>query len=90
MRIATWNVSSMLNAGELDNKMEIERTELDILKISNVQRPEPGQNTTKKGVFHQSDTRGTNHLYSIGMGLNQKAQQSVIKVESPKLYSKQI
>ena len=75
LRIAIWNVRSLLQKGKLDNiKQEMERLKINILGLSEVRWKGAGE-TTGKSKFYYSG--GEDHERGVGIILDEEASKSV-------------
>ena len=76
LRIATWNIRSLLQKGKLDNiKQEMARLKINILGLSEVRWKGAGETTTEKSKFYYSG--GEEHERGVGIILDEEASKSV-------------
>ena len=76
LRIATWNIRSLLQKGKLDNiKQEMERLKINILGLSEVRWKGAGETTTGESKFYYSG--GEDHERGVGIILDEEASKSV-------------
>ena len=73
-KIATWNVKTLLQCGKLENlKLEMDRMETDIIGISEMRWPEPGDfRSGDYRIIHTGTNQGTTGIGGVGVILNGK------------------
>ncbi len=78
MRIATWNVRTMQQAGKLDNiKLEATRLELDIVGLGEVRWKDSGTITSDDYMLIYSGNK-SEHKHGVGLLLNKRVSKSVM------------
>lgn len=79
IRIATWNVRSLFQAGKLNNvEQEMSRLKLNILGLSEIRWPNSGKCITENGVIYYSGNTETQHYNGVGIMLDKAASKAVI------------
>lgn len=79
MRMGTWNVNSMYEAGKIQNTIqEMERLDLNILGISEMRWPHAGTTKVNNKTVYYSGNNNKNHWNGVGIIVNETIQKSVI------------
>ena len=78
-KVATWNVRSLYQAGKIHNAAkEMERLNIDILGISDVQWPDSGKMKINNKTIYYSGSQDGSHSYGVGIILNQNIDKAVV------------
>lgn len=81
IRIGTWNVRSLFEAGKLDNAVsEMYNLRLDVLGISDVRWPGSGKCMTRNGMMYYSGNNEPGHRKGVGIIVDKNCQKAVCNV----------
>ena len=76
--IATWNVRSLYQSGKINNVLrEMDRLNIDILGIGDVQWPDAGKIIIDNKIVYYSGSQDGSHRYGVGIIVNRNISQSV-------------
>lgn len=79
IRIATWNVNSMFEAGKIHNTMqEMDRLGICILGVSEMRWPDSGKMKIGSKTVYYSGNDHKTHWNGVGLILTQNIEKSVI------------
>lgn len=79
IRVATWNVRSLFQAGKLNNvTQEMKRLNINILGLSEVRWPGSGSCAAEGGTFYYSGNDDRDHYNGVGIILDKLTSMSVI------------
>lgn len=79
LRIGTWNVRSLFDAGKLANlTQEMNRLKLDILGVAETWWPDAGECEVQNGVFFYSGNSDPKHRKGVGIVITKELLKSVI------------
>jgi endonuclease/exonuclease/phosphatase family metal-dependent hydrolase len=83
VRVGTWNVRTLFQAGKLDQVCrEMDRMKMDLLGMQEVRWNQSGENRTRDGklfLYSGMPEEDDDHIYGVGLLLSRRMQSSLLE-----------